>query len=477
MTAPLVRRSLGGGETLERRLGPLDAAAVIVSNVIGGGILFTPPQVATLVPDAALFLSTWIAGGALAFAGAMAYAELAALRPRAGGEYVYLREAFGDAAAFLTGWTSFIAGFSGAIAASAAVMVFYIGRFAPGLAGALPWVVVPLVPGALTLTFSAQTITAIAIIGAMAWLHRRGIGPGRLVGNLLASLKVTAFILFIAIGFSWGTGTVAHLSERAPVVPAGWLLALIPVMFTYSGWNAAAYIAEEIRDPGRNIPRALALGTAGVVAIYLLMNVLYLYVIPARELAGIDRSVLDVIADRLLGSSAGDIMGIVSIVSLAASISAMTLAGPRVYYAMARDGLFFRRIATVHPRYRTPSSAIIAQAVWSSLLVLTATADTLVKYTGFAIVLFSGVAVTALFVLRKREPDAPRPFRAWGYPIAPGIYAIASAAIVVNGLVREPGPTGAGALIIVAGLPAYLAFRRRQKIASLKSQDPNPNLF
>jgi APA family basic amino acid/polyamine antiporter len=152
-------------------------------------------------------------------------------------------------------------------------------------------------------------------------------------------------------------------------------------------------------------------------------------------------------------------MGIVSIVSLAASISAMTLAGPRVYFAMARDGLFFSRIAAVHPRYRTPSSAIVSQAIWSSVLVLTATADALVNYTGFAIVLFSGVAVAALFVLRRREPDSPRPFRAWGYPVAPAIYAIASAAIIVNGLFRAPGPTGAGALIIAAGLPVYFFFR------------------
>src|SRR4029450_10513478 len=250
----------------ERRLGPLDAAALIVSNVIGGGILFTPPQAPALAPDAWLFLATGIAGGALAFAGAMAYAELAALRPRAGGEYVYLREAFGEPAAFLTGWTSFVAGFSGAIATSAVVMVFYLGRFSPALAGSEPWLVVPIVPGRIAATFSAQALTAIAIIAAMAWLHRRGIGPGRVVGNLLASLKVTAFALFIAVGFAWGSGTLAHLSERAPVGAGSWLLALIPVMFTYSGWNAAAYVAEEIRDPGRNVPRALAIGTRRVGA-------------------------------------------------------------------------------------------------------------------------------------------------------------------------------------------------------------------
>jgi APA family basic amino acid/polyamine antiporter len=459
--------------SLERRLGPLDAAAIIVSNVIGGGILFTPPQIAALVPGAALFLSTWVAGGALAFAGAMAYAELAALRPRAGGEYVYLREAFGPPAAFLTGWTSFVAGFSGAIATSAAVLVFYLGRFAPGVSGQAPWLVVPIVPGVVALTFSPQTITAIAVIAAMAWLHVRGVGPGRIVGNVLAGLKVTALVAFIAIGFSFGTGSVAHLMESAPVAPAGWLLALIPVMFTYSGWNAATYVAEEVRDPGRNVPRALALGTGAVIAIYLLLNALYLYVIPVGELAAIKGSVLDVIADRLLGSAAGSIMGVVSIVSLAASISAMTLAGPRVYYAMARDGLFFARAAVVHTRYRTPAAAICAQAIWSSLLVLTATSDALVTDSGFAIVLFSGVAVVALFVLRRKEPEAERPFRAWGYPIAPAIYAIASAFILMNGLYRAPRQTVAGALIIAVGIPVYAALRRR-KTPNPKSQIPNP---
>ena len=271
----------------------------------------------------------------------MAYAELAALRPRAGGEYVYLREAFGPPAAFLTGWTSFVAGFSGAIATSAAVMVFYLGRFAPGVAGRAPWLVVPIVPGVVVLTLSAQTMTAVAVIAAMAWLHLRGVGPGRVVGKPAGGPQGDgARLLHRRRLFVWNR-LVRAPRESAPVAPAGWLLALIPVMFTYSGWNAAAYVAEEVRDPGRNVPRALALGTGAVIAIYLLLNALYLYVIPAGELATIKGSVLDVIADRLLGGAAGNIMGVVSIVSLAASISAMTFAGPRVYYAMARDGLFF----------------------------------------------------------------------------------------------------------------------------------------
>ena len=447
---------------LERRLGPLDAAALIVSNVIGGGILFTPPQIAAAVPAALPFLSTWAAGGLLAFAGAMAYAELAALRPRAGGEYVYLREAFGRLAAFLSGWTSFIAGFSGAIASSAVILASYLGRFFPGAGNSTPFLSVPIIPGTLTFSVSPQTVVALAAIYGMAWVHLRGVGPGRLVGNILATLKVSALLLFIAFGFSLGQGSAANLTQGGDVVLKGWLLALIPVMFTYSGWNAASYVAEEVRDPGRNVPRALALGTGAVVVLYLLLNALYIYVIPVDQLAKVQGSMLDLIADRLLGQTAGNIMAIVSIVSLLASISAMTFAGPRVYFAMGRDGVFFKQAASVHPRYKTPVVSILAQATWSSLLVLTAGADALVTYTGFAIVLFSGVAVVALFVLRAREPNAERPFRAWGYPVAPGIYVIASALILLNGLVSDPKTTGYGATVILLGIPLFLLFRRRK---------------
>ncbi len=461
-----VSSSRGSGEpVLERRLGRYDAAAIIVSNVIGGGLLFTPPQVASSVPHAPLFLLAWVVGGLLAFAGAMAYAELAALRPRAGGEYVYLRDAYGPLWAFLTGWTSFVAGFSGAIATSAVVLAVYLGRFVPTAASPSPFATLDLIPGVIQLSASPQSVVALGAIWGLAWVHIRGVGPGRLVGNVLAILKVSAFVLFIALGFTLGGGSVANATETGDWTPAGWLLALIPVMFTYSGWNAAAYVAEEIRDPGTNVPRALALGTAAVVVIYLLMNVLYLFVFPVGELAGLRGSVLDVIADRLLGSGAGNVMGIVSIISLLASISAMTFAGPRVYFAMARDGAFFSAAGRIHQRYRTPAVAIVAQSLWSSLLVLSARADALVNYTGFAIVLFSGVAVLAVFVLRRREPTAPRPFRAWGYPVAPAVYVLTSAAILLNGLYRDPGPTGAGMLVIVAGIPLYLFLRARRNAA------------
>jgi APA family basic amino acid/polyamine antiporter len=448
-------------QTLERRLGPLDAAAVIVSNVIGGGILFTPPQIAASVPSALLFLSTWAVGGLLAFFGAMAYAELASLRPRAGGEYVYLRDAYGPLAAFLTGWTSFVAGFAGAIATNAVFFAVYLGRFVPAAGNDTAFLVLPLIPGALQLTFSPQTVCALVLVWGLAFVHLRGVGPGTLVGNILATLKVGALVLFVALGFSIGEGNAANVAQGGSVAPTSWLFALIPIMFAYSGWNAAGYIAEEIRNPGRNVPRSFALGTGAVVALYLALNVLYLYVFPIDQLAKIEGSVLDQVADRLIGARAGDVMGLVAVISLAASNSAMTFAGPRVYFAMARDGVFFRRLSHVHPRYRTPASAIVAQAAWTSVLVLSAETTQLVNYTGFSITLFLALAVGALFILRRREPNAERPFKALGYPVAPAIYVIASVFILVNALWSDPGPMGAGALIIALGIPVYYLFRRR----------------
>jgi APA family basic amino acid/polyamine antiporter len=458
-------------QALARRLGPYDAAAIIVSNVIGGGILFTPPLVAASVQNPWLFLGTWVVGGVLAFAGAMAYAELAALLPRAGGEYVYLRAAFGRLAAFLTGWTSFVAGFAGAIAVNSVFLAIYLGRFFPAASNSTPLLTIPL--PLVPLTISRQSIVAVAAIWLMAIIHLRGVGPGRLVMNVLAALKVSALLAFIALGLTLGAGSASNLATgAAPVSSGAWLLALIPVMFAYSGWNAASYVAEEISEPGRNLPRALALGTLAVAAIYFLLNLLFLYVLPVNELAQVKGSVLDVIADRMLGIRAGDIMGIVSVISLAASISAMTFAGPRVYYAMARDGLFFRGAARIHPRYQTPAASIVAQSAWSSLLVLSGSADALTTYTGFAVVLFAGVSVVSLFVLRRKEPNAPRPFRAWGYPIAPAVFAIASLAIVLNALWADLaipvlagtpwGPSAAGLIVIGLGVPLYFFFSRRR---------------
>jgi APA family basic amino acid/polyamine antiporter len=447
--------------SLVRRLGPLDAAAIVVSNVIGGGIFFTPILVAQLTGNARDMLLVWLFGGALAFAGAMAYAELAALRPRAGGEYVYLREAYGPLAGFLTGWTSFVAGFSGAIAASAIALAEYAGRFVPAAADPTPLLSVPLpfVP----LVLSPKTAVALLVILALTLAHVRGLGPGRLLQNTLAVTKVAALAAFVLLGFAFGRGDLSHLGSEGAIRPAGILLALVPVMFTYSGWNAAAYVAEEVRSPGRNVPLALGLGTVAVVVIYLALNALFLFAMPVDDLAGVKQTFIDSIAAALFGFAAGNVIAAFTIVSIAASVSAMVLAGPRVYFAMARDGLFAAPAGRVHPRFRAPTSAIAAQAIWSAILVLSGTLSQLVSYTGFAVVLFSAVAVAALFVLRIREPEAPRPFRAWGYPWAPAIYVGASALIVVNEVIRNPGPSAAGVLVIASGVPVYWWLTRTKK--------------
>ena len=426
---------------LERRLGPLDAAAIVISNVIGGGIFFVPVIVAELVPNPAAMLAVWVAGGALAFAGAMAYAELAAVRPHAGGEYIYLRDAYGPLAAFLTGWTSFIAGFSGAIAASAVALADYVGRFIPIPAGGKP-------------------VVSIAAIAVLTLIHVRGLGPGRLVQNTLAGVKVAAIVVLIALGFSIGHGDAAHMASGGTIMPVSWLLALVPVMFSYSGWNAAVYVAEEVREPSRNVPLALALGTITVVIVYVALNALYVFALPVGELAALPGGrLMDTVAERLFGFAAGDIIALFTIVSIAASISAMVLAGPRVYFAMARDGMFVRAAGRVHPRFHTPAAAIVAQGVWSSVLVLSGSLAQLVTYTGFAVVLFAGVAVSALFVLRRRDAGAPRAFSALGYPWAPAIFVIASVAMVANLFWQDPKSSLAGVGLIGLGLPVYYLIR------------------
>jgi APA family basic amino acid/polyamine antiporter len=448
-----------GAPSLERRLGPIDAAAIVISNVIGVGIFITPQIIAQAVPHPLGFLAVWLAGGLLAFTGAMAYAELGTMRPRSGGEYVYLREGYGPLAAFLTGWTSFVAGFAGAIAAGALGAADYLGRFVPVASDATPIVTIP-VPG-LPLVFSPRTLVALTAIGGLALIHIRGLGPGRIVQNILAGLKVGALALFVAIGVGVGRGSFAHLTAVPAAASFNLPLAFIVVMFAYSGWNAASYVAEEIRDPGRNVPRALALGTAAVILLYLGLNVLYLYAVPIGEIGTARSEIAMLAADRLIGPAAAQMLGGLAVIVLLGSLSAMTTAGPRVYFAMARDGAFFRAAARIHPRFHTPWVAIVAQAIWSSLLVLTNTKDQLAEYTGFAVLVFSAFAVSTVFVLRRRHPDEPRPFRALGYPLAPAVFVLASLAITVAAVIGRPGPSLWGAVIIAAGVPVYYVFRRR----------------
>lgn len=458
---PVAKQAEALGVTLERRLGALDGAAIVVSNVIGGGIFIVPAIVAQLAPSPWTMLAAWLAGGAIAFAGALGYAELAALRPRAGGEYVYLREAYGPLAGFLTGWTSFVAGFSGAIAASAVGMAGILGRFIPAAADTTPILSARL--PFLALTLSPQAAVALAVIAGLSAIHSMGLGPGRVVQNLLAGAKVTALAAVVALGFSIGRGSLAHFEGGGATQLASWVSALVPVLFSYSGWNAAAYVSEEIRVPERNVPRALLIGTAVVVLVYLSLNLVYTYALPITEFPEQATRIGDAAVERLFGAAAGGAWAAASVLMIAASISAMVLAGPRVYYAMARDGLFFSAAARVHPRFRTPVQSIVAQAAWSGVLVLTGTFRQLVEYTGFAVVLCAGVAVFGVFVLRWKRPAEIRPFRAWGYPLLPLFFAVSSLLIVANALWANPATSGAGVLVIASGIPVYLWMRSRSR--------------
>jgi basic amino acid/polyamine antiporter, APA family len=314
--------------------------------------------------------------------------------------------------------------------------------------------------GHVSVSLSRPTLIAIVVIVVLGAVHIRGARPGRVVQDTLTAVLILALLLFIALGFALGRGSFENFSGGRTSPPSSWLFALIPVMFSYSGWNAAAYVAEEVRAPGRNVPLALGLGTAAVIAIYLGLNALFLYALPVGELSG-RINAADAAAQRLLGPAAGGWLAVLAILIILSSLSAMTLAGPRVYYAMARDGLFFPAASRVHPRFGTPAVAIAAQTAWSCLLVLSGTFEELLTYTGFSIVLFSAAAVCTLFVLRWRSPEGRRPFRAWGYPVAPAVFVAVSLAIVVNAIFEAPGPSAIGLVVIAAGIPLYWVMRRR----------------
>ncbi len=479
---PVPRDPSTSPRLLERRLGPLDAAAIVIANVIGVGIFVTPGFIAGAVPHPLWIIGVWVTGGLLAFVGALAYAELASLLPKSGGEYVYLHEGFGPLAAFLTGWTSFVAGFAGAMAAAALSVGSYLGRFIPAAANPTPLFALPL--GPFVLVVSRQSLVALAAIMGLAFVHLRGLGPGRLVQNTLAGLKVAALTVFVAVGMSLGNGSTAHFTAAAPAHGLTWnsvALAMLLVMFSYSGWNAASYVAEEIRNPGRNVPIALAVGTGVVVLLYLGLNLLYIYALPVDAIVSAKVPVANAAAEQLLGPMAATLLALLAVVILLSSLSAMTIAGPRVYYAMARDGAFFKSAGTVHPRFHTPWIAIVAQAAWTSLLVLVnwsdpaapggATPVDLPGYTGFAVLLFSGLAVSTVFVLRWRYPDAARPFRAWGYPIAPALFAAASFGITVFAIAGRQKESTYGLLIMLLGVPLYVVMRARSAARRRESRE------
>ncbi len=449
---------------LRRTFRKRDGIALIVSNVVGVGIFTTPAIVAGLVPNPTAMLALWLVGGGLALAGAASYARLANLWPTAGGEYVYLSKTYGPAAGFLSGWTSLIAGFSGSVAASAVAAVLFAGQYFPGLAS--DHVIASQDIFGVSVTLSSRALAAAALIALFAVLHICSLAAGKIAQNALATLLVGMIAVFVVRGFATGNGSWSNF--RAPDMHFGamnWLLALIPVMFTYSGWNAAAYISEEIHASRRSMRPVLLGGTAIVILLYIVLNSLYLYAVPIGQMSG-SANVADSTARALFGAG-WHLVTPALIVALLGAVSAMTIAGPRVYFAMARDGAFIPAFARTSRRFGTPALAIALQSLWSIALVMLGGFEDILMYTGFAIVLSSAAAVAGLFVVQRRGLSAGRvkPSRL----VVPAVFVLASAAMVVDTVLDAPRIALIGVLLIAAGIPVY-AMCRRSNSARLAPQ-------
>ena len=447
---------------LRRSFRVRDGVALIVSNVVGVGIFTTPAIIAKLVPQPSMMLVLWIVGGCLALAGALSYAQLGKMWPQAGGEYIYLSKANGTTAGFLSGWTSLIAGFSGAVAASSVGLAIYLGHYFPRLASDHAFFSISFYFG--TFSFSPRSMTAAAVIVIFALLHACNLGAGKIPQNALAFFILAVIAAFCVLGFALGSGSWSHFqSVNVPFRPSNWLLALILIMFSYSGWNAASYISEELHDTQRSISRALLTGTCVIVALYVFINTLYLYAVPPAAIQS-SVNIGEVAAHALFGAGktfiAPGSLGVHHRGS--SSISAMSIAGPRVYFAMSRDGAFIRSFAHVSPRFGTPALAIGLQALWSVLLVTTGGFEQLLNYTGFTILLSSGAAVAGLFVARRHELRNNR--KLWLKMLAPAVFVVACLAIVVNTIWGAPKTALLGCLLIAAGLPVFYWSRLRKPV-------------
>jgi basic amino acid/polyamine antiporter, APA family len=454
---PVARRrilsdKLAADLSFKRALGPFDATMVVIGGIIGSGIFINPYIVAQRLDTPALVLGAWIAGGAIALAGAYSYAELGALFPRAGGQYVYLRDAYHPIAGFLYGWALLALIESGAIAAVAITFANYALR----LAGRPDIAAVPVAIGA---------VVVLSIINIL------GVKPGSRVLNVFVILKVAALAILIVAGAlapstpGWWTAareTTAGGLGTAVVFGA----ALIPVLFAYGGWQNANYIAEEIDNPRRNLPLSLLIGTIAVVIIYVLVNTVYLRTLGLEGLAATTTPASKAAAG--LFGTWGDVFVTAAIaISTFGFLDLAILAPTRVYYAMAADGLFLPALARLHPIYRTPWLAIVIQSTWSCILAATGSYERLLNYVVFADWIFFGLTVGTVLVFRRRHPIADRPadaYRAPGYPVVPILFVLVSAAVVLSVVRADPSSALRGALLLALGIPVFLWFRHRPSI-------------
>ena len=439
-------------ETRASGLGVVDASLIVVGSIVGAGIFLVSGDVAKLVHSPAAFLFTWLLGGAVALAGALSNGELGGLFPRSGGEYVYLREAYGPSLGFLSGWTSFWIAFPGSIASLAA-----------GLGVALASVLG--VGGSV-----APRVIGSAAIAALTAVNAMGLRPGKWTQNVLSVAKLVAFAGLLAVGAFVARPASSGLTpffvegDRA----GGIATALIPVLFAYSGWNAATYVAGEMRDPSRSLGRALALGTGLCVVLYLAINAVYLRAMPVAALAQAPDPARAAVA-MLGGQGAAAILSPLVALCVLSSLQASVLIGPRIYQAMAQDGLFFAALGRVSPRSGAPVTSLVVQGVVSVGLLWSGRFDQLVRFTMSAIIAFSTLTIAAVVVLRLRRPRAARAFRVPGYPLVPALFVVVNVWMLWNVLTfadSSPREALVGLGIVATGVPAYLAFRARRPAPS-----------
>jgi APA family basic amino acid/polyamine antiporter len=426
---------------LSRTLGLIDSAAIVLGIVIGAGIFLVPRLVAQALPSASLILAVWITCGTLVFFGALAYAEMGAMMPETGGHYVYVRECYGPLAGFLCGWTFTLVVLSAAMAWLAVSFSITLGYF------------VPLNP--LT-----AKLVALSLIGALSFVNYFGIRLGAAVQKLVTAFKILGLAMVVGSAFLPGRGTV-KVDWSLPRANLSWSaagVAMIAVVLCYDGWTSMSNVAGEIQNPRRNIPLGLGLGLAAVIAIYALANVAYLRVLTVEAIASTDLTGAAV-AERTLGQAGGAILSLTILLSIAGAINGFIMTAPRLLFAMARDGLMFEKLAEIHPLYRTLPFAIVAQALWTAVLILTGSFETLVSYAMIAAWFFYGLAVAGVVILRRKYPNRARPYRMWGYPVTPTLFVAVALCFVVNTWITKPGPSTVAFLIVASGVPVFFIWR------------------
>ena len=468
-----------GGEStpgLVRALGLWDATLLVIGLVIGSAVFMVtggPDGVARLLPSPGALVIGWVAGGLISFAGALVFAELGAALPNTGGQYLFLREAYGDLVGFLYGWSLFAVINTGTLAALAVGYAEYFAAFVPALGTDRVLLTLPLpVTGALAI--SAGQLNAVFVIVLLSVVNYFGVKEGSVFQGIVTVMKIASFLGFAVLALVIGRGSVAHftplfggagggagVSAGGGLSAGAFVLSMVAMLWAYEGWNNITFTAGEIRDPQRNIPLSLVFGMTAITLVYVGMNLIYIYAMPVADMTTTAR-IGETAAGRLFGDTGARLMALAVLVSVFGCISASVISGPRVFYAMARDGLFFRRLAEVHPRHHTPVNAIVWQAVWSSVLCLSGTYTRLYTFVVFAAVLFYALAGASVIVLRRTRPDWERPYRTWGYPVTPILYVAVCLVVLANTLVSQPVESGMGLAILALGLPAYLYWKRRR---------------